>query len=227
MRHSPMRLRFNLVIEILLISRRRDSHTSLPLCRFNLVIEILLISSQNFTLKAHLGYCFNLVIEILLISSVAMPRASCAFSCFNLVIEILLISSFMVAYSYWTPSPRAAEFQSRNRDTFDFKIAAWEHIQDTLPEFQSRNRDTFDFKGNSRTTPDSCQRRFQSRNRDTFDFKPTVASCGIIDMYRFNLVIEILLISSTYSPEMSGRYQFRVRFQSRNRDTFDFKTSKA
>ena len=71
--------------------------------RFNLVIEVLLISSQNtstanrgsfdFKCDRLLNGCFNLVIEVLLISSIS-HQYPCQLTtpCFNLVIEVLLIS---------------------------------------------------------------------------------------------------------------------------------------
>ena len=111
---------FNLVIEILLISRQATvKFTHVTGASFNLVIEILLISrtapnglrrfrltmfqSRNrdtfdfkyssIRLKILSIFCFNLVIEILLISSWVLPWRNWQRSRFNLVIEILLISS--------------------------------------------------------------------------------------------------------------------------------------
>ena len=60
--------------------------------------------------------------------------------------------------------------------------------------FQSRNRGSFDFK------PASYQgtgtfRMFQSRNRGSFDFKEFSVYRGESLRSRFNLVIEVLLIS--------------------------------
>ena len=67
-------------------------------------------------------------------------------------------------------------FQSRNRGSFGFKICR--------PEFQSRNRGSFGL----------CQiARFQSRNRGSFGFKQ---GRPFQSRNRFNLVIEVLLISS-------------------------------
>ena len=61
---------------------------------------------------------------------------------------------------------------------------------------------------------------FQSRNRGSFDFKKRAAKHNeqTRNQVSFNLVIEVLLISST-------RYRhFWNEFQSRNRGSFDFKT---
>ena len=62
---------------------------------------------------------------------------------------------------------------------------------------------------------------FQSRNRDAFDFKSTQRSTRFYLTSSFNLVIEMLLISS---PLGSLAREREIEFQSRNRDAFDFKT---
>ena len=65
---------------------------------------------------------------------------------------------------------------------------------------------------------------FQSRNRGSFDFKsaPTVRLPKTPK--RFNLVIEILLISrATLTLSTTDT---DIRFQSRNRGSFDFKSTK-
>ena len=184
--------RFNLVIEILLISSQIAEHLGITTADlfqsrnrdtsdfnkrwrnmktsshcFNLVIEILLISrivpttncvsqcsfqsrnrdTSDFKFHEDVRYnfyliCFNLVIEILLISS---PSCSSGlrsmFLRFNLVIEILLISIESKASRYSFQS----SFQSRNRDTSDFKMGM-NLISKVSHPFQSRNRDTSDFK---------------------------------------------------------------------------------
>ena len=61
---------------------------------------------------------------------------------FNLVIEILLISSMTGKAGDYL----VTEFQSRNRDTFDFKFLKQIWHCFLRQRFQSRNRDTFDFK---------------------------------------------------------------------------------
>ena len=67
--------------------------------RFNLAIEVLLISRRHKLLECRCGYhtCFNLAIEVLLVSSdndvhrsISEPFKRAA--SFNLVIEVLLIS---------------------------------------------------------------------------------------------------------------------------------------
>ena len=60
--------------------------------RFNLVIERLLISGAVLRIAKACGYCFNLVIERLLISGHEDAPGSFQEPCFNLVIERLLIS---------------------------------------------------------------------------------------------------------------------------------------
>ena len=91
-------------------------------------------------------------------------------------------------------------FQSRNRDTFLFKVWRVVDSDDTSPEFQSRNRDTFLFKLHSDTGRVKNDTSFQSRNRDTFLFKREV---------RAHIA-----------------WQDKA-FQSRNRDTFLFKLGAA
>ena len=111
--------RFNLVIEVLLISSVRIGVKRATLYRFNLVIEVLLISrpsgstmrsvgsilfqSRNrgsFDFKGRVAaprprviLSFNLVIEVLLISRQStLYQATRVATRFNLVIEVLLIS---------------------------------------------------------------------------------------------------------------------------------------
>ena len=92
---------------------------------------------------------------------------------FNLVIEVLLISS-------------VAELAAR----------------DAAPEFQSRNRGSFDFKTMPKPLTQAGHSVFQSRNRGSFDFKFEIdVHWGVYVSYSFNLVIEVLLISS-----FRGRY---------------------
>ena len=111
---------FNLVIEVLLISR---------LEMFQCIASMQWFQSRNrgsfdfkfavsvYRIRRH-DKSFNLVIEVLLISScclavlVAPPTY-----CFNLVIEVLLISS----PSCQQHRQILAGFQSRNRGSFDFK----------------------------------------------------------------------------------------------------------
>ena len=85
--------------------------------------------------------------------------------------------------------------------------------------FQSRNRGSFDFKPvRLRWYRPSTQ--FQSRNRGSFDFKGVPIIEATAPLPCFNLVIEVLLISSREDVA----YRVRVfRFQSRNRGSFDFK----
>ena len=142
---TPSLFCFNLVIEVLLISRRRPSLSLSAEPCFNLVIEVLLISraidtpfprrflpfqSRNrgsfdfkFTVTVTDGTNtagFNLVIEVLLISR--KPSASQAHRVrhrFNLVIEVLLISRHA---EHLSVAVETATFQSRNRGSFDFKV---------------------------------------------------------------------------------------------------------
>ena len=94
--------------------------------------------------------------------------------CFNLVIEILFVSSEPVSFG-GAVSKLNMMFQSRNRDTFRFKVkeALSEISRFVSAAFQSRNRDTFRFKHHFGSTPIN----------------------GCYQCYRFNLVIEILFVS--------------------------------
>ena len=91
------------------------------------------------------------------------------FSCFNLVIEMLLISRPKLLQQ----STTLHMFQSRNRDAFDFKYAALTAVCIRLFSFQSRNRDAFDFK----------------------EHVQQISEHILAAYFRFNLVIEMLLIS--------------------------------
>ena len=69
----------------------------------------------------------------------------------------------------------------------------------------------------------TSQIQFQSRNRGSFDFKEKDKPDGAhrLGIRRFNLVIEVLLISSM-DLEQYGNLR-APWFQSRNRGSFDFK----
>ena len=88
-------------------------------------------------------------------------------------------------------------------------------------EFQSRNRGSFDFKFTLTTAINTGSRSvFQSRNRGSFDFKLDDHIRKSMTPKRFNLVIEVLLISSLFLVIFSHSPD---KFQSRNRGSFDFK----
>ena len=116
-----LRRSFNLVIESLLISRRRHIVSTRRLShRFNLVIESLLISSLTaFHSRSGVKTGFNLVIESLLISRLTHPRKTTHYpDRFNLVIESLLISRQLLMDA---AVARVLQFQSRNRESSNFK----------------------------------------------------------------------------------------------------------
>ena len=92
-----------------------------------------------------------------------------------------------------------------------------------LTVFQSRNRGSFDFKSSWCSSIQTSQTMFQSRNRGSFDFKQPhrKRQTSISPQQSFNLVIEVLLISS---EELRTLIEVLVeKFQSRNRGSFDFK----
>ena len=89
------------------------------------------------------------------------------------------------------------EFQSRNRGSFDFKTSHTYPSSRCSRTFQSRNRGSFDFKAIEVTAPAlPVPEQFQSRNRGSFDFKSKDDYRKIHTLSCFNLVIEVLLISS-------------------------------
>ena len=117
------------------------------------------------------------------------------------------------------------KFQSRNRGSFDFKHKGGVfrcYLQD---QFQSRNRGSFDFKRTAFGHGDPNEQRvFRSRNRGSFGFKckPSGTPTTPSNSSGFNLAIEVLLISSI--QKSSGEsFLAKVLFQSRNRDSFNFK----
>ena len=97
--------------------------------------------------------------------------------CFNLVIEGLLVSSAEDAKKYVHDK---LKFQSRNRGTFGFKVGQIAGILEAAV--------------------------FQSRNRDAFGFKLTLRMPTSNSKKSFNLVIEMLLVSSQV-PEFQSRNQ--------------------
>ena len=139
---------------------------------------------------------FNLVIEVLLISSILGIWQMKIISCFNLVIEVLLISRRRATRGMRSIKNK---FQSRNRGSFDFKPFVSFHAYsywigqgfNLVIEVLLISR----FEGHTHTS--IAKVLFQSRNRGSFDFKllETVNhKIRINDC--FNLVIEVLLISS-------------------------------
>ena len=94
-------------------------------------------------------------------------------------------------------------FQSRNRDAFRFKRSQEAFFFAILASrwFQSRNRDAFRFKKLTEICDPTCtlNSTFQSRNRDAFRFKHPESQAKRLHQkfpYRFNLVIEMLFVSS-------------------------------
>ncbi len=79
-----------------------------------------------------------------------------------------------------------------------------EILRNLLTTFQSRNRDAFDFKLPATAASAGCLTTFQSRNRDAFDFKADHYMPEIHEQLGFNLVIEMLLISSSIGGTGTG-----------------------
>ena len=119
---------------------------------------------------------------MLLISSYKAAAGNTLYRCFNLVIEMLLISS-----------PK--------------NLKPYRHRH----KFQSRNRDAFDFKTTEATAPNAPGNLFQSRNRDAFDFKEKTGLLQV-EIVSFNLVIEMLLISSKQKLRSKREDAIRLGF---------------
>ena len=62
---------------------------------------------------------------------------------------------------------------------------------------------------------------FQSRNRDACHFRAAVENWPLVQYSRFNLAIEMLVISGQLLPLLNLRSQ--IKFQSRNRDACHFR----
>ena len=134
---------------------------------------------------------FNLAIEILFFSSHASSICSRVTSdCFNLAIEILFFSRCVSAMKVLVN----ITFQSRNRDTFLFKMRVG-------------------YEGFGQYHVSISQSRY-------FSFQGVPIYFYIQDEMRFNLAIEILFFSS---KPIAFSAALRNWFQSRNRDTFLFK----
>ena len=89
------------------------------------------------------------------------------------------------------------------------------------PEQLFRNRGSFGFKRTAFGHGDPNEQRvFSSRNRGSFGFKYPSSPAWKLIIRRFNLVIEVLLISSLLFVPRRACY---ILFQSRNQDSFDFK----
>ena len=125
--------------------------------------------------------------------------------CFNLVIEVLLISSLLDA-CLWTSE--TYPFQSRNRGSFDFKIDFWPEVAIDNFTFQSRNRGSFDFKHVITGTQGNPPFRF-NLVIEVLLISRCLPCCHNLNLtFCFNLVIEVLLISSNINPYDLYRIHF-------------------
>ena len=117
------------------------------------------------------------------------------------------------------------EFQSRNRGSFGFKKQETWTIIMAYATFQSRNRGSFGFKYTHPSGSSSVELTsgFQSRNRGSFGFKQQVQRLRVMWVCCFNLVIEVLLVSSTSDRAVGC---LMAQFQSRNRGSFGFKAGR-
>ena len=113
------------------------------------------------------------------------------FISFNLVIEVLVVSSTLRPPELFTINL----FQSRNRGTCRFKTDVIEYVKVIEYMFQSRNRGTCRFKSKERQFVTIKHILFQSRNRGTCRFKRFRDTQSDSLWHRFNLVIEVLVVS--------------------------------
>ena len=161
---------------------------------------------------------------MLIISGKTWRRCCAPPFCFNLAIEMLIISGI----GFVIGRQRRSEFQSRNRDAYHFRSSC--HHPSPSHKFQSRNRDACHFRFGSfgrymfripyinvsisqsrflsfQALPAQLEKvsgvgSFQSRNRDSCHFRVVGYNASGLTSVRFNLAIEILVISgSLTSPE--------------------------
>ena len=145
---------------------------------------------------------FNLAIEILVISGYLDNNLVRVLSCLVSISQSRFLS-FQVARGGELRIP-LHEFQSRNRDSCHFRLAGCEFGAGFVLKFQSRNRDSCHFRFWLQKTHLRRFVMFQSRNRDSCHFRigglPTWREC----LPRFNLAIEILVISGHGRHRQSG-----------------------
>ena len=126
--------------------------------------------------------------------------------CFNLAIEVLLVSSIR-----WVSRKNLCKRVSISQSRFfwfQVKNGFEGTFGDFPAEFPSRNRGSFGFKGiRPGTTIQGF--RFPSRNRGSFNFK-SKRSRLVSSPSGFNLVIEVLLVSSQHKPVSMPCYSHRV-----------------
>ena len=147
-----------------------------------------------------------------------------SYFCFNLAIEMLVMSGKPGLFTNST----AAVFQSRNRDACHVRCnRCWDHC--VLIRFQSRNRDAchfretqglcsvlsgwvsisqsrcLSFQANTKNASSPCASAFQSRNRDACHFRFRGHPPSRHTQLRFNLVIEMLVISGPRSTRERRR----------------------
>ena len=73
----------------------------------------------------------------------------------------------------------------------------------TIVPFQSRNRDAYHFRPVIADAPDPPHAQFQSRNRDAYHFRDFRCEVRNAENERFNLAIEMLIISGQFSVWMA------------------------
>ena len=113
-------------------------------------------------------------------------------------------------------------FQSRNRDSCHFRVSPRFHRSYSNEPFQSRNRDSCHFRiGEVPTSWGGMYFQFQSRNRDSCHFRWLHDTDTYPRLHRFNLAIEILVISGR---ENGANQHGEKLFQSRNRDSCHFRS---
>ena len=143
---------------------------------------------------------------------------------FNLGIEKLLISG---GHRGQRILRAITGFQSRNRETSDFRFVEDDHTRKNYGcEFQSRNRETSDFRSNHDWAGMSAEEYFNlGIEKLLISGDRKKIRVGILGKEEyFNLGIEKLLISGKTTP--LRRYPRKSGFQSRNRETSDFRLMK-
>ena len=138
---------------------------------------------------------------------------------FNLAIEMLVISGNP---SEWNNAAMPQTFQSRNRDACHFRTPATSAVAVKLVQVSISQSRCLSFQGIAMLILVSAYLSFQSRNRDACHFRRRRAQCDRTADPRFNLAIEMLVISGVSQSFGSVPPD---KFQSRNRDACHFRAT--
>ena len=185
--------------------------------RFNLAIEMLFISGRRELLCPYaVMQCFNLAIEMLFISgkkrSIVVTENETFQSRNRDAFHIRLASRE-------TSDAHVPTFQSRNRDAFHIRMSGLAMTKTmTTAGFQSRNRDAFHIRATPPVMSRCAFSKFQSRNRDAFHIRARRRDGWTAN--RRGVSISQSRCFSYQDLDLSALRNSSPRFQSRNRDAF-------